>query len=248
MSTETLVSNSGLDLPYVLPTFRERVNKYRSMVGKMLQNMNDSENYKKMADADPMTYDVFYDTVQDLFIGELKTESIKTVFKKINNNLDSHVDWTELFGYFPSLGQDIMREAPIFMLSRRQCIEQREEERRHHDHLQCIISVPQVDQVIAATHKGAVLVYNSRVSLRATFVSVIILVIESYSVETGPSAQLASTNPQALSTLVPLARICPIFPSKLVLSMYLSNCFLNVVIVPASTTSSSSSSHTSIWC
>ncbi|XP_078261977.1 WD repeat-containing protein 64-like [Rhinoraja longicauda] len=52
------------------------------------------------------------------------------------------------------------------MLSRRQCIEQREEERRRHDHLQCIICVPQVDQVIAATQKGAVLVYNRQMKLQ----------------------------------------------------------------------------------
>ncbi|XP_051867223.1 WD repeat-containing protein 64-like [Pristis pectinata] len=170
MSVESFTSQDLEDL-FVLPTFKERVDSFHQMISVMVQNMKDSENIKKMADFDPMTYDQFYDSVQHLFNGELKNECIKAVFKKINSHLDAIVDWTELFGYFPSEGQNIMKGTPIFMLSKRRHIEQREEERRRHDHIQCIINVPQLDQVIAATQKGIILLYNSQLNLQ-TYTSV----------------------------------------------------------------------------
>ncbi|GCB78394.1 hypothetical protein scyTo_0019404, partial [Scyliorhinus torazame] len=50
---------------------------------------------KIMDEREPMTYDEFYDTVQDLFHDELKTEYIKAIFKKININLEAPIDWCE---------------------------------------------------------------------------------------------------------------------------------------------------------
>ncbi|XP_069787105.1 WD repeat-containing protein 64-like isoform X2 [Narcine bancroftii] len=170
MSTWSFASQE-LEDPFVLPTFKERLDCFHKMMVLMVQNMKDSENIKKMADFDPMTYDQFYDSVQNLFNYELKTECIRTVYKKINNHLDALVDWTELFGYFPSDGQNLMKESPIFLLSKRQCIEQREGERRRRDHIQSIINVPQLDQVVAATQKGIILLYNSQMKLQ-TYTSI----------------------------------------------------------------------------
>ncbi|XP_072122959.1 WD repeat-containing protein 64-like [Mobula birostris] len=161
MSVERFTSQD-LEDPFILPIFKERVDSFYQMMVVMVQNIKDSENIKKMADFDPMTYDQFYDAVQHLFNDELKSEYIKAVFKKINSHLDAFVDWTELFGYFPSEGQDIMKETPVFLLSKRQCVKLREEERRKHDHIQCIINVPQLDQIIAATQKGMILLYNNQ--------------------------------------------------------------------------------------
>ncbi|XP_059842756.1 WD repeat-containing protein 64-like [Hypanus sabinus] len=161
MSVERFTSQD-LEDPFVLPTFKERVDSFYQMMAVMVQNIKDSENIKKMADFDPMTYDQFHDAVQYLFNDELKSESVKGVFKKISSHLDALVDWTELFGYFPSEGQDIMKEIPVFLLPRRQCVELREEERRKHDYIQCIVNVPQLDQLIAATQKGMTLLYNNQ--------------------------------------------------------------------------------------
>ncbi|XP_072906356.1 WD repeat-containing protein 64-like [Hemitrygon akajei] len=165
MSVERFTSQD-LEDPFVLPTFKERVDSFYQMMVVMVQNIKDSENIKKMADFDPMTYDQFYNVVQYLFNDELKSEYIKAVFKKINSHLEALVDWTELFGYFPSEGQDIMKEIPVFLLPRRQCVELREEERRKHDYIQCIVNVPQLDQLIAATQKGMILLYNNQMNLQ----------------------------------------------------------------------------------
>ncbi|XP_062913323.1 WD repeat-containing protein 64-like [Mobula hypostoma] len=94
MSVERFTSQD-LEDPFILPIFKERVDSFYQMMVVMVQNIKDSENIKKMADFDPMTYDQFYDAVQHLFNDELKSEYIKAVFKKINSHLDAFVDWTE---------------------------------------------------------------------------------------------------------------------------------------------------------
>ncbi|XP_078086776.1 WD repeat-containing protein 64-like [Mustelus asterias] len=158
-------TDHGLDAPFLLPTFRERLDQFNNLVALIVRTLKAIDSSKKVLDFEPTTYDEFYDTVQDLFHGELKTEYVKAVFKKININLETPIDWCELFGYFPSDDRNIFDILPIFLVSKRQQIELREEEKRRHDHIQSIVKVPQLDQVLAVTLKGVILLYSSQVIL-----------------------------------------------------------------------------------
>ncbi|GCC22694.1 hypothetical protein chiPu_0001082 [Chiloscyllium punctatum] len=125
MSIQDLASH-GLDYPFIEHIFKDRLDQFNNLVAVMLQNLRNLDSNKRMPDFEPMTYDEFYDTVQDLFNDELKAEFIKACFKKINIDVATPIDWCELFGYFPSDEKSIMDILPIFMISKRQHVELRE--------------------------------------------------------------------------------------------------------------------------
>ncbi|XP_043552694.1 WD repeat-containing protein 64-like [Chiloscyllium plagiosum] len=165
MSIQDLASH-GLDYPFIEHIFKDRLDQFNNLVAVMLQNLRNLDSNKRMPDFEPMTYDEFYDTVQDLFNDELKAEFIKACFKKINIDVTTPIDWCELFGYFPSDEKSIMDILPIFMISKRQNIEMREELKRRHDHIHCVVNVHHLDHVLVATLKGIILLYNSQMKLQ----------------------------------------------------------------------------------
>ncbi|XP_038669924.1 WD repeat-containing protein 64-like isoform X1 [Scyliorhinus canicula] len=166
MSVDNFVDH-GLDAPFLLPIFKERLDQFNNLIALIVRQIKMIDSNKRTPELEPMTYDEFYDTVQDLFHDELKSEYIKAIFKKININLEAPIDWCELFGYFPSDDSNIFDIPPVFLVSKRQQVELREEEKRRHDHIQSIVKVPQLDQVLAATLKGMILLYSSQMKLQA---------------------------------------------------------------------------------
>ncbi|XP_060686828.1 WD repeat-containing protein 64-like [Hemiscyllium ocellatum] len=165
MSIQDLASH-GLDYPFIEHTFKDRLDQFNNLVAVMLQNLRNLDSNRRMPDFEPMTYDEFYDTVQDLFNDELKAEFIKACFKKINIDVTTPIDWCELFGYFPSDEKSIMDILPIFMISKRQHVELREELKRRHDHIHCVVNVHHLDHVLVATLKGVILLYNSQFQMK----------------------------------------------------------------------------------
>ncbi|XP_048457303.1 WD repeat-containing protein 64-like [Rhincodon typus] len=161
MSIDDL-ANHGLDYPFIDHIFKDRLDQFNNLIAVMLQNLRNLESNKRMSDFEPITYDEFYDMVQDLFNDELKAEFVKACFRKINIGMQTPIDWCELFGYFPSDEKSIMDIMPIFVISKRQLVELREEEKRRHDHIHCVVNVPHLDQVLVATLKGIILLYNSQ--------------------------------------------------------------------------------------
>eukprot|EP00062_Callorhinchus_milii_P009274 gi/632953034/ref/XP_007892176.1/ PREDICTED: WD repeat-containing protein 64 [Callorhinchus milii] len=115
-----------------------------------------------------LTYDKFFEEVDRIFKGEVKTENIKAFFKKVNNNPDVPVDWSELFGYYQSEERGIYKGLPVFMVSKRQRVVQSDEDRTIRDVIQCIINLPQLDQNIIASQKGRILLYNNKENAQVT--------------------------------------------------------------------------------
>ncbi|KAM5206137.1 WD repeat-containing protein 64 isoform 3-T5 [Hipposideros larvatus] len=117
-----------------------------------------------------MDYDKFYAAVQELFGPEMKNQDVKCFYRKLCNNPDAPVDWCEIFGYFSSeedaLASQMDEENLVFLVSRKQRVVVSGSRRR--DVIKCIVKVPQLDLLIAASQRGLITVFNSQMRVQAS--------------------------------------------------------------------------------
>ncbi|XP_068920605.1 WD repeat-containing protein 64 [Petaurus breviceps papuanus] len=118
---------------------------------------------------DTIDYEKFYESVLELFGPEIKSQDVKSFYRKLNNNPDAPVDWCEIFGYFLSeddaLASQLDEENLIFLVSRKQRIGLAGGRKR--DVVKCLVKIPQLDFLIIATQKGSITVFNSQMRIQA---------------------------------------------------------------------------------
>ncbi|XP_075410252.1 WD repeat-containing protein 64 [Tenrec ecaudatus] len=119
---------------------------------------------------DSIDYDKFYGTVRELFGPEVKNQDVKCFYRKLCNNPDAAIDWCEIFGYFCSeedaLASQIDEENLIFLVSRKQRVVISGSRRR--DVIKCIVKIPHLDLLVAASQKGLITVFNSQMRIQTS--------------------------------------------------------------------------------
>ncbi|XP_053157119.1 WD repeat-containing protein 64 isoform X2 [Hemicordylus capensis] len=117
-----------------------------------------------------MDYDTFYAAVQKLFGPDVKTQDVKTFYRKISNNPDGRTEWCEIFGYYilegDALAAQLDEENMVFLVSRKQRITKAGVKRR--DVIKCIVKVPQLDFIVTASQKGTLTVFSSQMRILTT--------------------------------------------------------------------------------
>ncbi|XP_008573482.1 PREDICTED: WD repeat-containing protein 64 [Galeopterus variegatus] len=113
---------------------------------------------------DAIDCDKFYASVQELFGPEVKNQDVKCFYRKLCNNPDASMDWCEIFGYFSSeedaIASQMDEENLVFLVSRKQRVVISGSRRR--DVIKCIVKIPQLDLLIAASQRGLITVFNSQ--------------------------------------------------------------------------------------
>ncbi|XP_051849467.1 WD repeat-containing protein 64 isoform X2 [Antechinus flavipes] len=118
---------------------------------------------------DTIDYEKFYDSVLELFGPEIKSQDVKSFYRKLSNNPDASVDWCEIFGYFLSeedaLASQLDEENLVFLISRKQRFPLSGGRKR--DVVKCLVKIPQLNFLIIATQKGSITVFNSKMRVQA---------------------------------------------------------------------------------
>ncbi|XP_031822820.1 WD repeat-containing protein 64 isoform X2 [Sarcophilus harrisii] len=118
---------------------------------------------------DTIDYEKFYESVLELFGPEIKSQDVKSFYRKLSNNPDASVDWCEIFGYFLSeedaLASQLDEENLVFLISRKQRFPLSGGRKR--DVVKCLVKIPQLNFLIIATQKGSITVFNSKMRVQA---------------------------------------------------------------------------------
>nr|XP_020837725.1 WD repeat-containing protein 64 isoform X7 [Phascolarctos cinereus] len=118
---------------------------------------------------DTIDYEKFHESILELFGPEIKSQDVKSFYRKLSNNPDVPVDWCEIFGYFLSeedaLASQLDEENLVFLVSRKQRIGLAGGWKR--DVVKCLVKIPQLDFLIIATQKGSITVFNSQMRAQA---------------------------------------------------------------------------------
>ncbi|XP_028013882.1 WD repeat-containing protein 64 isoform X2 [Eptesicus fuscus] len=115
-----------------------------------------------------INYEKFYSAVQDLFGLEVKNQDVKCFYRKLCNNPDAPTDWCEIFGYYSSeedpLTSHMDEENLVFLVSRKQRVVITGSRRR--DVIKCMVKIPQLDLLIAASQRGLITVFNNQMRVQ----------------------------------------------------------------------------------
>ncbi|KAH0622524.1 hypothetical protein JD844_024906, partial [Phrynosoma platyrhinos] len=134
--------------------------------------------------AEEIDYDKFYAAVQDLFGTDVKTQDVKTFYRKINNNPDGRTEWCEIFGYYilegDALAAQLDEENMVFLVSKKQRITKAGVKRR--DVIKCIVKIPQLDFIVTASQKGMLSIFSSQDFISRTAVDMLLAELQ-YSME-----------------------------------------------------------------
>ncbi|XP_036210859.1 WD repeat-containing protein 64 [Myotis myotis] len=117
---------------------------------------------------DMINYEKFFAEVQDLFGMEVKNQDVKCFYRKLCNNPDVPTDWCEIFGYYSSeedpLASQMNEENLVFLVSRKQRVIITGSRRR--DVIKCMVKIPQLDLLIAASQRGLITVFNNQMRVQ----------------------------------------------------------------------------------
>ncbi|XP_074077013.1 WD repeat-containing protein 64 [Macrotis lagotis] len=150
--------------------FTEALRKFAELVEIVAIQKKEERLGLLVKNEDTIDYEKFYEAILDLFGPEIKNQDVKRFYRKLSNNPDAPIDWCEIFGYFLSdedaLAFQLDEENLAFLVSRKQRIFLAGGRKR--DVVKCLIKIPQVDFLIAATQKGSITVFNSQMRVQAT--------------------------------------------------------------------------------
>uniref|UniRef100_A0A8C7A6I0 WD repeat domain 64 n=1 Tax=Neovison vison TaxID=452646 RepID=A0A8C7A6I0_NEOVI len=152
LNTELQISN-----------FRTALKGFKNLVEEAAAQKRDERGGLLIQKEDVIDYDKFYEVVQELFGPEVKSQDVKSFYRKLCNNPDVPIDWCEIFGYFSSeedsLASQMDEENLVFLITRKQRVVISGSRRR--DVIKCIVKVPQLDLLITASQKGLITVDTS---------------------------------------------------------------------------------------
>nr|KAF6395701.1 WD repeat domain 64 [Rousettus aegyptiacus] len=150
--------------------FKSALNGFEKLVEHIAAQKKDERAGLFVRKEDVIDYDKFYAAVQELFGPEVKNQDVKCFYRKLCNNPDAPMDWCEIFGYFSSeedaLASQLDEENLIFLVSRKQRVVISGSRRR--DVIKCIVKIPQLDLLIAASQKGLITVFNSQMRVHTS--------------------------------------------------------------------------------
>ncbi|XP_072503687.1 WD repeat-containing protein 64 isoform X2 [Notamacropus eugenii] len=149
--------------------FTDALHKFRTLVETTTIQKKEERLGLYVKNEDTIDYEKFYESVLELFGPEIKSQDVKSFYRKLSNNPDAPVDWCEIFGYFLSeedaLASQLDEENLIFLVSRKQRVGLAGGRKR--DVVKCLVKIPQLDFLIIATQKGSITVFNSQMRVQA---------------------------------------------------------------------------------
>ncbi|KAM5237695.1 WD repeat-containing protein 64 [Ctenodactylus gundi] len=150
--------------------FRAALSRFENLVEQIAAQKRDEKAGLFIQKEDVIDYDKFYASVQNLFGIEVKSQDAKCFYRKLCNNPEKTIDWCEIFGYFSSeensLASQMDKENLIFLVSRKERIVISGSRRR--DVIKCLVKIPQLDLLIAASQKGLITVFNSQMKVQTS--------------------------------------------------------------------------------
>ncbi|XP_066479167.1 WD repeat-containing protein 64 [Tiliqua scincoides] len=150
--------------------FKNALMQFQKLVDKTTAQKREERLGLYVKDAEEMDYDKFYAAVQALFGPDVKTQDVKTFYRKISNNPDGRMEWCEIFGYYivegDALAAQLDEENMVFLVSRKQRITKAGVKRR--DVIKCMVKVPQLDFMVTASQKGTLTVFSSQMRILTT--------------------------------------------------------------------------------
>ncbi|XP_027623661.1 WD repeat-containing protein 64, partial [Tupaia chinensis] len=153
-----------------ISNFKTALNGFEKLVEQTAAQKRDERTGLFIPKEDAIDYDKFYASVQELFGPEVKNQDVKSFYRKLCSNPEASIDWCEIFGYFSSeddpLTSQMDEENLIFLVSRKQRIVISGSRRR--DVIKCIVKIPQLDLLIAASQKGIITVFNSQMRVQTS--------------------------------------------------------------------------------
>ncbi|XP_048361047.1 WD repeat-containing protein 64 [Sphaerodactylus townsendi] len=150
--------------------FKSSLKEFQKLVDKIVVQKREERLGLYTKDAEEMDYDKFYAAVQALFGPEVKSQDVKTFYRKIGNNPDGRTEWCEIFGYFimegDALAAQLDEENMVFLVSKRQRITKAGVKRR--DVIKCMVKISQLDFLVTASQKGTLTVFTSQMRVLTT--------------------------------------------------------------------------------
>ncbi|XP_054828108.1 WD repeat-containing protein 64 [Eublepharis macularius] len=150
--------------------FKNSLKAFEKLVDKIVIQKREERLGLYTKDAEEMDYDKFYAAVQALFGPEVKSQDVKTFYRKISNNPDGRTEWCEIFGYFivegDAFADQLDEENMVFLVSKRQRIVKAGVKRR--DVIKCLVKVSQLDFLVTASQKGTLTIFTSQMRVMTT--------------------------------------------------------------------------------
>ncbi|XP_041107606.1 WD repeat-containing protein 64-like [Polyodon spathula] len=117
-------------------------------------------------------YDEFCKSVRVLFGYEVRSQDLKSVFKKFNSNPEAPLDWSELFGHYEMSDENASSEPDeentVFLVSKRKTIARANGDKKRRDQINSVVKVSDLDLVVTASQKGQISIYNNKEALWVT--------------------------------------------------------------------------------
>jgi hypothetical protein len=180
------------DRPYSESSFERNLELFQDYIYEItLKDSEESPEERRQQILDTLRYDQFTERIRAIFGEDIKAPHIKNVFKKISNNPDADIDWSEIFGYDNSYKADkIEKPAPknkagkekknkteieskekvkavdevqVFVILYKFTVGDASGDKARRDILQSIIHAADIDCLITASQKGAITVWNKMV-------------------------------------------------------------------------------------
>ncbi|EDV21639.1 uncharacterized protein TRIADDRAFT_59845 [Trichoplax adhaerens] len=161
---------SGLRRPFTYGTFPLVINQFEQLVREfsLLDSDYSPDEIKQIkVNNEAKRFEEFSEAVRIIFGSEIRTQNLKAIFRKINNESSYSVDWSELFGYaaHPDLTEALQNDDNIsnnvFLLSRRSTVGEAAGDKRRRDGVKRIMYIAHNDIFVTATEKGTLCVWNS---------------------------------------------------------------------------------------
>nr|KAF6400142.1 WD repeat domain 64 [Molossus molossus] len=147
-----------------ISNFKVALNGFEKLVERTAAQKRDERAGLFVQKEDMIDYEKFYAAVQELFGPEVKNHDVKCFYRKLCNNPDVPPDWCEIFGYYSSEDDSLIshmdEENLVFLISRKQRVVISGSRRR--DVIKCIVKIPQLDLLIAASQRGLITVFNNQ--------------------------------------------------------------------------------------
>ncbi|XP_025104854.1 WD repeat-containing protein 64-like isoform X2 [Pomacea canaliculata] len=158
--------------PYTMGTFESKLNRFQELIRDLTyQDVEATPEERRQWITENLRYEQFCEKIRELFGSDIKNQDLKSVYRKISTNPDAKVDWSELFGYFQSGVEEedmtVGEEVSVFMVSKRRRVGEAAGDRKRRDSVQTLKFVPLLDSYLAASQKGAITVWSSKLRLQA---------------------------------------------------------------------------------
>lgn len=158
-----------LPRPYTQNSFAKQLGRFSNLIKEVtFQDTELTPEIRRRLISESLRYDQFCAEIRCLFGPTVRTQELKTLYRKITSNPEARIDWSEVFSIFKSRnggGDGVEEDLNVFEISRKTRIGDAAGNKRRRDILQCIGYMAQKDCYITASQKGVLSVWNSKLHL-----------------------------------------------------------------------------------